>query len=139
MTEAPTDGRTVGLIAVGGAIGTSARYAFSQAAPTAIGTFPTTTLVINVVGAFILGLLLGALGRHRPNDTTLRPLIGIGVLGGFTTFSTFSLETVQLARGDHLLVAAVYVGASVGIGLLAARVGERLVGATPASIREGEA
>lgn len=138
MTDAPTDGRTVGLIAIGGAIGTLLRYALSRNVPVEISTFPTTTLLINVVGALILGLLLGALGRHRPTDTTLRPLIGIGVLGGFTTFSTFALETVQLARGDRLLIAAVYVGVSVGVGLLAARLGERLVGATPALIREDE-
>ena len=119
MTEAPTDGRTVGLIAVGGAIGTSVRYAISQGAPVAIGTFPTTTLVINIVGAFILGLLLGALGRHRLADTTLRPLIGIGFLGGFTTFSTFAVQTSRLSTARRLR----YVALSVGGGITLAAAG----------------
>lgn len=130
---------TLALIAVGGAVGTLLRYALSELAPVGSGTFPTTTFAINITGAFALGLLLGGLARHRPRDTVWRPLVGIGLLGGYTTFSTFTVETVQLARADRLLIGAMYVIASVGVGLLAARLGERVVGATPALIPDDEA
>ena len=138
MTELPANGRTVGLIALGGALGTLLRYGLGHAVPVHTGEFPTTTLLVNIVGALALGLVLGAVGRHRPDDTTWRPLIGIGGLGGFTTFSTFALESVQLARADHAVTGALYVIASIGLGLLAARLGERLVGATPALVPEDE-
>ena len=127
------------LIAIGGATGTLLRYAVSRAAPVGAGTFPTTTLIINVMGALALGLLLGALTRHRPADTLWRPLVGVGVLGGYTTFSTFAVEAVQLARADHELTAAVYVTTSIVVGVLAARLGERIAGTPPAMVQEDEA
>ena len=123
-----TDARTVGLVALGGALGTLARYGAVELAPIAPGTFPTTTLLINVLGSLALGLLLGMIERTRPRDVTLRPLLGIGVLGGFTTFSTFSVETVQLVRAHHTLVALAYVAASLALGLGAAILGARLTG-----------
>jgi crcB protein len=138
LNEPRTDLRTLGLIAAGGAIGTLLRYELGHAVPVRGADFPTTTMLINITGALLLGLLLGGLGRHRPSDTTWRPLIGVGVLGGFTTFSTFALESVQLARVDHAVTGALYVVASIGLGLLAARLGERIVGATPALIPEDE-
>lgn len=130
--------RTVMLIAIGGALGTVARYELSLAVPVRPGTLPITTLIINVVGALLLGALLGTLGRTAPNDRIMRPLLGVGFLGGFTTFSTFAVETVQLVRLGHAAVAAGYVIASIAFGLAAARAGERLVHATPRLIREDE-
>ena len=130
--------RTVMLIATGGALGTLARYELGLAVPVRPGTFPITTLLINVVGALLLGALLGTLGRTAPNDRTMRPLLGVGFLGGFTTFSTFAVETVQLVRREHVAMAAGYVIASIAFGLAAARVGERFVHATPRLIREDE-
>ena len=136
--EPRADARTVLLIAVGGALGTVARYELGLAVPVRPGTFPITTLLINVVGALLLGALLGTLGRTAPNDRIMRPLLGVGFLGGFTTFSTFAVETVQLVRRQHVAVAAAYVIASIAFGLAAARAGERLVRATPRLIREDE-
>lgn len=132
------DPRTFTLIAVGGALGTVARYELSLAVPVATGTFPTTTLVINLVGALLLGVLLGGVARNAANDRIMRPLLGVGFLGGFTTFSTFSVETAQLARHGHAALAAVYVIASITLGLVAARAGERLVHAEPRFIAEDE-
>ncbi len=123
-----TDARTVGLVALGGALGTLARHGASELAPVAPGTFPTTTLLVNVAGSLLLGLLLGALERSRPRDVTLRPLLGVGFLGGFTTFSTFSVETVQLVRTHDAGLALAYVGSSLVLGLIAAVLGARLVG-----------
>ena len=137
--EHETSGTTLAFIAVGGAAGTLLRYTLSELTTFGPRSFPTTTFAINITGAFALGLLLGALARHPLRDSVWRPLVGVGLLGGYTTFSTFAVETVQLARADRLLVGAVYVIASVGVGLLAARFGERLVGATPALIPEDEA
>ena len=88
-------------VAVGGALGTAARYALGRLVPVAPDTFPTTTFTINVLGAFLLGTLVGWLARHRPDDVRLRALFGVGVLGGFTTFSTFAVETVQLLRAHQ--------------------------------------
>jgi CrcB protein len=110
-------------VALGGALGTAARYALGRLAPVAPRTFPTTTFTINVVGAFLLGALIGWLARHRTDDLRLRALFGIGVLGGFTTFSTFAVETVQLLRAHCEGIAVAYVAGSVVAGLLAARLG----------------
>ncbi len=137
-TEPRADARTVVLVAVGGAFGTLARYELSLAVPVRPGAFPATTLLINVVGALLLGVLLGAVGRNAPNDRIMRPLLGVGFLGGFTTFSTFAIETVQLVRREDPGLAAVYVIASITVGLAAARAGERLVRATPRLIPEDE-
>ena len=131
--------RALVLIAIGGAAGTLLRRGVSQVAPVGAGTFPTTTLIINVMGALALGLLLGALARHRSADTFWRPLVGVGVLGGYTTFSTFAVESMQLIRADRLVTAAAYVIASVAVGILAARLGERIAGAVPTTIPMDEA
>ncbi|MGZ4711762.1 MAG: fluoride efflux transporter CrcB [Acidimicrobiia bacterium] len=128
--------RTVAAVAIGGALGTSARYWLGRVAPVAPGTFPTTTLVINLGGSFLLGILLGSIARWRRDDELLRPLLGIGVLGGFTTFSTFAVETVQLGRAHHPLLAAAYVVASIAGGLVAARLGATVLRARLAP--EGE-
>ncbi len=138
MTEARTDLRTVALVGVGGAAGTLARYGLGRLAPVAAGTFPTTTFTINVTGAFVLGLLLGVLARTHPSDRVWRPLLGVGFLGGYTTFSTFALETTQLVRRHHAAVAGVYVVASVLVGIVAARIGELAAGASPTMVTEDE-
>lgn len=136
--EPRADARTVLLVAVGGAFGTLARYELSLAVPVRPGAFPATTLVINVVGALLLGVLLGAVGRNAPNDRIMRPMLGVGFLGGFTTFSTFAVETVQLVRREHPTLAVIYVIASIAFGLAAARTGERLVHAAPTLVPEDE-
>jgi CrcB protein len=138
MTEARTDLRTVALVGIGGAAGTLTRYGLDRLTPVAAGTFPTTTFTINVSGAFVLGLLLGVLARSRPSDRVWRPLLGVGFLGGYTTFSTFALETTQLLRAHDGAIAVAYVVASVGVGLLAARLGELATGVAPTLIDEAE-
>jgi CrcB protein len=98
------------LVALGGAAGSVARYGVGVAAARLLGLgFPWGTLIVNVFGGFAMGLLAARVG---PEDVNLRLALGVGVLGGFTTFSTFSLETVRLMQHQPVM-AALYVVASV--------------------------
>ena len=101
-------------VALGGALGASARYGVHLGALRLFGpTFPWATLAVNVLGSFLMGLLVAALGR----DSAWAPLLMTGVLGGFTTFSAFSLDTMALWQKGQGGMAAVYVGASVLLSL----------------------
>ncbi len=113
-------------IAAGGALGTPARYAIEDAFPPQPGAFPTTTFVINVSGALALGLLLILLLERFPPTRYLRPLVGTGFLGAFTTFSTFTVEIVTLGRDGHVPMAVTYAAVSLGAGLVAVRTGMTL-------------
>jgi CrcB protein len=131
--------RDVALVAAGGALGAIARYGLSEALPVTPGRFPSTTLVINVSGAFCLGVLLEWLIRHRSIDHWARLAVGVGVLGAFTTFSTFVTEIVVLARDGHGGVAAAYAVASVVAGIAAVLAGLGVAGWRGASVPpEGE-
>lgn len=103
-------------IAVGGAAGSLARWSLDQVITGS--PYPWATFVVNALGCLLLGLLMAFVEvRPRPR---LRPLLGVGFLGGFTTFSTFELETRGLLASSHGLLAIVYVVASISLGLLAA-------------------
>jgi CrcB protein len=107
---------TIAAVAVGGAVGAVARYGLATALPTTPGAFPWTTLLINLTGCALIGALAGSrFGRH----TLLRPLLGTGVLGGYTTFSTYAVETRTLVAHDRPLVAAIYALGTL-VGALAA-------------------
>ncbi len=98
------------LVALGGAVGSLARYGVGVAVARAFGlAFPWGTLIVNVAGGIAMGVLAARVG---PEDVQLRLLLGVGVLGGFTTFSAFSLETVRLMEHQPGL-AALYVAASL--------------------------
>jgi len=121
----------IALVGLGGAAGSIARYLLggwvtAAAAPQA---FPLGTFVVNLGGCLAIGLLAGLVERH-PDwlAPDLRLLLFVGVLGGFTTFSAFGLETVQLLRRDEWLLAGGYVGGSVLLGLAAVWLGLRLAG-----------
>jgi CrcB protein len=111
------DGALVALVAAGGSVGAGLRYLAFEAAPVHAGTFPRTTLFINIIGSFLLGVVVSA-GR---NAWWARPLFGIGVMGGLTTMSTFAVETSSLARTDHWALAVTYgsVSAVAAIGACA--------------------
>lgn len=104
------------LVAAFGAAGALSRYGIGVA--TGTHTFPWATLGINLVGSFLLGLVLAA-----TDDPTWRAAIGTGFLGAFTTFSTFSSETQTMLREDRPTTAAVYVAVSVVGGVAAAALG----------------
>ena len=112
------------LVALGGAAGTVARYLTGVAYLRAFGTERPwlATLAINVTGGLLMGVLVSALAlRGDGGSDRLRLLLGVGVLGGFTTFSTFSLETVLLLQRREFVTALGYVGGSVlmSVGALA--------------------
>ena len=110
------------MIAVAGAAGALARYGIGNAV--GVRTFPWATLAINVVGSFLLGLLLQAATGRLDDD--LRVALAVGFLGAFTTFSTFGYETVAMLRDGRAAAAALYVVASVVVGVGAAAVGWRV-------------
>ena len=106
-------------VALGGGFGAWLRFVAGRLIPAA--TFPFATLTVNIVGSFAMGLLAGWLVRAGGNES-VRLLLGVGVLGGFTTFSTFSLEVVTLAQRGAVGMAALYAASSLAggvIGLLA--------------------
>ena len=127
------DWRLVGWVALGGAVGSVLRYAVALATP-APGGWPLGTLAVNVVGAFLLGLLLEAVARRGPETRRLQRLrltLGTGVLGGFTTYSSFALEADQLLRDGAAPLAVGYLAATLVLGTLAALAGVAVGARTP--------
>lgn len=132
ITKAPSR-RDLALVAAGGAVGAVARYGVADLFPVAPATFPTTTLAINLVGALALGALLEYLVRPRPtgdwrHGSWPRILLGIGLLGSFTTFSTFTVEIAELIRDHRPLLAVGYAGASAVGGIAACFAGLVIAG-----------
>ncbi|MFN3651789.1 MAG: fluoride efflux transporter CrcB [Armatimonadota bacterium] len=112
-------------IALGGAAGSVTRYLLGSWLTARVGAgFPWATLAINITGSFLLGLLY-AVGRERLPEP-VRLGLGVGVLGGFTTFSTFSVELLQLLARGQSAQAAGYAAASLLFGVLAAAAGAAL-------------
>jgi len=114
---------TVLAVGCGGIVGAVARYAVALALPTATGGFPWDTFLVNATGSFVLGLLLVVLVERFPARGLARPLLGTGVIGAYTTFSTFEVDSLTLLRDGHPEVAVVYLAASVVAGLAAVWVG----------------
>lgn len=111
-------------IALGGAVGAVARHFLASRVASVFGTgFPYGTLMVNVIGSFIMGLLIITLATRFELSQELRGFIVVGVLGGFTTFSAFSLETALLIERNELMQAALYVGSSVLFSVLALFIG----------------
>lgn len=105
-------------VAIGGAIGASARYLTGLAAMRLLGSgFPWATLFVNVAGSFLMGVLVVVLAQME--GMRLAPLLMTGILGGFTTFSAFALDAVTLWERGAPLVAAGYAGGSVIVSILA--------------------
>ncbi len=119
---------TVVLIALGGAIGTLARYFVSLAALPISQNLPWGTILINIAGSFVIGFfgtLTLAQGRYPIPEST-RLFVLVGFCGGFTTFSSFSLQTLDLLRGGALGRAMANIGVSVVLCLIAVAAGHAL-------------
>lgn len=105
---------------LGGAIGSGFRYQVGRFALQQLGPdYPWGTWAVNLAGGFLMGMLAGWLARSSDGGESFRLFLGVGVLGGFTTFSAFSLETFSMiARGDHFGAAAYAVSSVVGAVLM---------------------
>ncbi len=116
------DATCVGIVAAGGAAGTLARWQLGVHNPVSPGAFPTTTFVVNVLGAALLGYLVGRVPVRDNKTEAVRLLLGTGVLGGFTTFSTYAVEVARRVP-HHQGTATMYAIATVVAGIVAAVVG----------------
>lgn|SRR5690606_2276908 len=108
------------IVALGGAAGSVCRYLVGQWSLRLFGpAFPWGTLIVNVAGSFAIGLLVELVARRLNASTEMRLLIVTGFLGGFTTFSAFSLDVISLVERSTTLVGVTYVIASVAVSLAA--------------------
>jgi CrcB protein len=115
------------LVAVGGAVGAVARYGVAKAAqPLTTGSFPLGILLVNLTGAFLLGFVFTYLLERSSISNELRTAVTVGVLGAYTTFSTFSLDTLHLIQANDWTLAILNVAVSVGGALLAVWAGQQL-------------
>ena len=119
-------------VALGGAAGSVLRYQAGRAIAHWIGAraataFPWATLTVNVVGSLAMGLLVGLLARQAQGGEVWRLLIGVGLLGGFTTFSSFSMEVVLLMERGAIVTAAFYALVSVLAGVAGMMMGLALM------------
>ena len=120
----------LGVVFTGGVAGTAARYVAEESVRP-WGAWPAATFLVNIVGAFALGVLMEALARRGPDlgaRRRLRLLLGTGFLGAFTTYSALAVETALLARGGRVGLGVAYAAGSVIVGLVAAAVGIRAAG-----------
>ena len=113
-------------VMIGGALGSGGRYLVGHAIPYSEGAFPFATFAVNLAGAFLLGVLSGIALRSDILSRSMLLLLGTGFCGGFTTFSTFSAETLSLFEAGHQLLAATYVIGSVVGGIATAAMGHFL-------------
>lgn len=116
---------TLGLIGLGGAVGTLLRYLLSQAIPTPNG-LPLGILIINVVGAFLLGAFVGYLavnGTRDLRERRLRFLVATGIMGGFTTYSSFADDSAMLLDQQRLTAAVLYIATTLILGGIASWLG----------------
>ena len=104
-------------VGAGGFLGALGRYELGLAWPTRAGHFPWTTFTINVSGAFLLGLVLALLLERGGSTRYVRPFFCVGVLGAWTTMSTFAVEGDLLVKDGHVATALVYVVATVVVGV----------------------
>ncbi len=110
------------LIGLGGFLGTIARYTCAQlpflAGNSKSNNFPFATLLVNLFGCFVIGLVYGYFEKQSVTDSDWKLILTAGFCGGFTTFSAFSIENIQMMREGHYLMSILYIFSSVLLGLL---------------------
>lgn len=121
------DNRELAAVFTGGALGTLARAGLESLVATDPGRWPWATFAVNITGAFLLGYFTTRLLERLPLSSYRRPLLGTGLCGGLTTFSTMQVETLRMVEHRHYGLAAGYILASVTAGLLAVYIATALV------------
>jgi CrcB protein len=120
MTAAPTGLRadTLATIAAGGVLGAEARYGVGVLLPHADGAWPWSTLLVNLSGCVLIGMLMVVITELRDAHRLVRPFLGVGVLGGYTTFSTATVETLTLLSAGRPGAAIGYMTATPLLAVL---------------------
>jgi CrcB protein len=113
-------------VAAGGALGALGRWAVAETLPHGSGDFPWSTVAVNVAGCFLIGVLMVLVIERLGHRRLVRPFFGTGVLGGFTTFSTYVVDTRTLLAAHRVAEAMAYAGLTLLAGLLAVVAGLRL-------------
>jgi fluoride exporter len=116
----------LGVIAVGGVIGAEARYGVGLAFPHTTAAWPWATLVVNAVGSVLIGVLMVVIVELLDAHRLVRPFLGVGVLGGFTTFSTYAVDALFMTDNGRVGVAVAYVVMTPVVAVLACAVGAML-------------
>ena len=122
----------VAAVSAGGVLGALARYGISVAWPHHAGGFPWSTWTINVSGSFLIGVLMVLISARFPAQRLIRPFFGVGVLGGFTTFSTAMVDVQHAASAGAPYLALLYLGSTILATLVAVWAGTEL---TTAALR----
>lgn len=117
------------MVAMGGAVGSAMRYLTSKVIQDWLpNAFPYGTFVVNLLGCLVIGILYGLVDQNMLGNNHLKLLLITGFCGGFTTFSTFSNESLSLVQQGHLSYAVLYVGGSVCLGMMMVLIGIKLAG-----------
>ena len=133
----PSLGAVVAVVAVGGVLGAEARYGLAVGLPHAPGAWPWATLLANVSGCLLIGVLMVLVTERHAAHPLLRPLLGVGVLGGYTTFSTYAVDAVAAVAAGRPGLALLYVVVTPLLAVAAAAVGIAVTRAVVPA-REGE-
>ncbi|MCX9193586.1 fluoride efflux transporter CrcB [Carbonactinospora thermoautotrophica] len=135
MSAPPSQPRVLGVIAAGGVLGALARYGLAVALPHQPDAFPWATFLTNASGCLLLGALMVLLLDWWPPRPYVRPFLGVGVLGGYTTFSTYAAETRALVAAGAPATAAGYALGSLAAALVAVWAGMTLTRAAVSRLR----
>jgi CrcB protein len=129
------DRREIAAIFAGGALGTLLRAALSNAFPQPATSWPWPTFAVNIVAAFLLGYFVTRLQERLPLSSYRRPLLGTGLCGGLSTFSTMQVEIVRMLDAHAWVLAAGYIAASIGAGYAAIHLATAMVRRTRVRVR----
>lgn len=130
-----THGAVLLVIAFGGGLGALARYGLSQMLPPHPGRFPWATFLTNVIGCLLIGVLMVLITEVWSAHRLVRPFLGVGFLGGFTTFSTYAVETRALLQPATVALAFIYLAGTLLGAMLAVIAGVWLTRAATGSVR----
>jgi CrcB protein len=121
--SAPPKGAVLGVISAGGVIGALARHQVGLTWPVPPAGFPWSTLAVNLSGCLLLGVLLTLLAERPRASPLLRPFLGTGILGGYTTFSAYTVDLHRLFAGSHPGIASAYLGGTLAGAVAATAAG----------------